>query len=150
MRVAQPIELTAENRETLTRWSRGRSTPTRLMQRAKIVLLAAAGEQNKTIAARVGVGRVNVARWRKRFAERGLAGIEKDAPGRGRPARKRDQMARQIVEKTLHEHPPAATHWSTRNLAQALGISHLLVHRVCGSSSWSLSITRRHPTWIST
>jgi len=56
----------------------------RLAQRAQVVLLAAEGRQNEEIAARVGIGRVAVARWRKRFVEQRLKGIEKDAPGGGR------------------------------------------------------------------
>ena len=57
MRVAQPIELTESEIKTLSSWSRGRRTPTRLMKRAKIVLMAAEGEQNKTIAELLGIDR---------------------------------------------------------------------------------------------
>jgi DNA-binding CsgD family transcriptional regulator len=84
MRVAATIKLTDQQRKTLQRWARGRSTPVRLMQRAKIVLLAADGKENKEIAQTLAVQPSTVGRWRKRFAQSGLAGIEKDAPRGGR------------------------------------------------------------------
>ena len=86
MRVAQAIELTESEIKTLNSWSRGRRTPTRSMKRAKIVLLAARGEQNKTIAERLGMDPRQVSRWRQRFVEKRLAGIEKDLPRGGRKA----------------------------------------------------------------
>ena len=67
MRVACQITLTDDERETLRRWSRGRRTPARLVTRAKIVLLAAEGMQNKDIAAEVGTDRLSVSRWRRRI-----------------------------------------------------------------------------------
>ncbi len=78
MRVACSITIFEKDRTTLERWSRGRSTPARLVMRATIVLKAATGMNNKGIAEEVGTDRLTVARWRKRFMEKGLAGIEKD------------------------------------------------------------------------
>ena len=83
MRIAQPIELSEKEFKTLTSWSRGRRTPTRLMKRAKIMLMAAQGQQNKTIAALLRMDRRQVSRWRRRFVEKRLAGIEKDLPRGG-------------------------------------------------------------------
>ncbi len=80
MRVAPQITLDDEERNILQRWSRGRSTPARLVLRAKIVLLATKGKQNKDISSMLGVDRSIAGRWRCRFAQHGLAGIEKDAP----------------------------------------------------------------------
>jgi transposase/DNA-binding CsgD family transcriptional regulator len=130
MRVAPQITLTDDQRHTLQRWSRGRSTPARLVGRAKIVLLAAKGKRNKTIAAELGIERTIVGRWRARFAHQGLAGIEKDAPRGGRKPRARERVARKIVEMTTQERPSNATHWSTRTLAKKLGVSQSMVHRV--------------------
>jgi transposase len=135
MRVAQAIDLTEQESRALTRWSRGRSTPARLVLRAKIVLLAAAGRQNKEIAATLGTSRQTVGLWRQRFASLRLAGIEKDAPRGGRKPRARQQLERLIVEKTTQDRPENATHWTTRTLAKELGINHSMVHRVwrsCG------------------
>ena len=130
MRVAPQITLTDDQRHTLRRWSRGRSTPARLVGRAKIVLLAAKGMRNKAIAAELGIERTIVGRWRTRFAQQGLAGIEKDAPRGGRKPRARERVARKIVEMTTQECPSNATHWSTRTLAKKLGVSQSMVHRV--------------------
>jgi len=130
MRVAQTITVTDGQRVTLRRWARGRSTPVRLMQRAKMILMAADGIQNKEIARTLGVQPSTVGRWRKRFAQSGLAGIEKDAPRGGRKPTKQRRWAKRIIETTLHETPPNATHWSIRTLAKHLGIRPNLVHRV--------------------
>ncbi len=72
MRVAIPITIANEERTTLKRWSRGRSTPARLVMRAHIILLAAEGKMNKDIAAEVGTDQQAVKRWRTRFAAKGL------------------------------------------------------------------------------
>ena len=130
MKSAPQITLTQEDRETLNRWSRGRSTPVRLMQRAKIVLLAAEGQRNKDIAGQLGMAPNTVGRWRRRFAAGGLAAIEKDAPRSGRKPTRRDQMARRIIEKTTRERPANGTHWSGRTLAAALGVDKSMVWRV--------------------
>ncbi len=130
MRVAPQITLVDKERKILQRWSRGRSTAARLVLRAKIVLLASKGKQNKDIASELGADRSIVGRWRSRFAQHGLTGIEKDAPRGGRKPTKRNQVARRIVEKTTQETPANATHWSTRSLAKKLGVSQSMVHRV--------------------
>src|SRR5438128_4904608 len=130
MKSALRIVLDDQQRSVLERWARGRRTPVRLMQRSRIVLLAAEGKMNKTIAAELKINPNTVVRWRSRFATAGLAGIEKDAPRGGRKATVRNGVARLILEKTTQERPANATHWSTRTLAAALKIDHLMVHRV--------------------
>ena len=122
MKIAPEIILTDEERTTLERWSRGRSTPARLVLRSRIVLLAAEGKMNQKIAPRLKTALKTVSLWRRRFAEQRFAGIEKDAPRGGRP-KPRKRMARLIVEKTTQERPANATHWSTRTLAEELGTS---------------------------
>jgi transposase len=130
MRVAPRVDLTDEQRTTLQRWSRGRTTPARLVRRAQIVLLAAGGKDNLAIAAELGVERTIVGRWRRRFVAKGLPGIAKDAPRGGRPATKRQQVARRIIEYTTQRKPAGATHWSTNSLARELGVSPSMVARV--------------------
>jgi transposase len=98
----------------------------RLALRARIVVLAAQGLQNIEIAARLGVGRVQVSRWRERYIESRLAGIERDLP-RGAPPTTVD-VAR-LVELTTQSTPEAATHWSTRTMAAELGVSAASVSR---------------------
>lgn len=130
MRQAISIVLTDEERAMLAKWSRSRTTPNRLVIRAKMVLLAADGLANQAIADRLGVHRVTVAVWRKRFAKDRLAGIEHEQPRSGRRPTKRQHWARTIVEVTLHTTPKNATHWSVRSLANHLGINKSMVERV--------------------
>jgi transposase len=126
VRVAPEIVLTDEERAELTRLARSKLTSVRLVQRARIVLLAAEAMQNKDIAEQVGVGRVQVSRWRERYAQSRLAGIERDLP-RGAPPVKVD--AARLVELTTQSQPAAATHWSTRTMAVELGVSASTVMR---------------------
>ncbi len=124
--------MTDEERVELTGLVRSRLTSVRLSQRAQIVLLAAEGMQNKDIAARLDVGRVQVARWRKRYAQSRLAGIERDRPRGAAPVKV--DVAR-LVELTTQSKPNAATHWSTRTMAAELGVSAASVSRhwrACG------------------
>ena len=130
MRVAPKIILTEEVRQTLESWSRGRSTPARQVLRAQIVLAAAQGKENRLIAEELGTDRMLVGKWRKRFADQGLAGIEKDAPRGGRKPTARNALAAKIVEWTTQKKPAHATHWSTRTLAAELGTSSSMVNRV--------------------
>ncbi len=130
MRVAPQVMLTDDQRTTLLRWSRGRRTPARLVRRAQIVLLAAKGKANIDIAAELSVERTIVGRWRRRFAEKGLPGIEKDAPRGGRKPTVRSRVAPKIIEYTTQRRPKNATHWSTNSLAEELGVSQSMVSRV--------------------
>lgn len=139
MRVAPAITLTDEDRQTLERWARGRSTPARQVLRANIVLAAAEGKENQVIAEELGTDRLLVGKWRKRFAQHGLAGIEKDAPRGGRKPTARDAVAQKIVEWTTQKKPSNATHWSTRTLAKELNTSHAMVNRV-----WQANGLRPH------
>ena len=130
MRRACQITLSDADRTLLGRWSRGRSTPARLVTRARVVLAASEGKENKDIASELKITRGSVARWRDRFAESGVAGLEKDAPRGGRPPKARDDLVRRIIEMTTQQKPANATHWSTRTLAEALGTNRSLVNRV--------------------
>ena len=126
VRVAREIVLTEEERAELKRLVRSKLTSVRLAQRARIVLLAADGMQNKDIAEQLGVGRVQVSRWRERYMQSRLAGIERDLP-RGAPPVKVDVP--RLVELTTQSTPEAATHWSTRTMAAELGVSAASVSR---------------------
>jgi transposase len=141
VRVAPKITLSDEDRHVLERWAKGRATPARLVLRSKIVLAAAAGRQNKGIAEELGTNRPLVSKWRTRFAQGGLAGIEKDAPRGGRPPTARDAMAARIVEWTTQRKPDNATHWSTRTLAAKLSTSRNMVARV-----WKANGLKPHRT----
>ena len=130
MRVAKAITLTSEERTRLTKWSRGRSTPARLVLRAKIVLAAEEGRRNDEIAAELNCTRRTVGVWRNRFVEQRLEGIEQDAPRGGRTPTQRAAFEAEVIRQTTQETPPNATQWSTRSLAKAIGCNDTLVHRV--------------------
>lgn len=139
MRVAIEIELSASDRRTLQTWARSQSLPQRQADRARIVLLAASGFSNADIAAELGVKPHTVGRWRNRFAEHGLAGIERDSPRGGRWPRTREAIESEIIRKTTQEVPANATHWTTRTLARELGTTQSMVHRV-----WQANGLRPH------
>lgn len=130
MRVAKTIVLTEEERTTLTKLSRGRSTEARVVLRAKIVLAAAGGRRNDHIAEELGCTRRTVATWRVRFATARVAGIVKDLPRGGRTPTVRAMKEAEILRKTTQETPRNATHWSTRTMAEAVGVSKATVQRV--------------------
>jgi transposase len=114
----------------LETWIAAGKTPQRLVLRAGIVLKAAAGTANHRIARDLKTTRPTVLLWRRRFQEGGTAALSEDAPGRGRKARISAEKVKQIVEATLHAKPPAATHWSTRTMARAQGVSQTMVQRI--------------------
>jgi transposase len=114
----------------LERWARGRRVEARVVLRAKIVLAAAQGKENRQIAEELGSNRVTVGLWRRRFAEGRLEAIRKDAPRGGRPATRRRRLATRIVERTTQTKPENATHWTVRTLAKELRASPSMVHRV--------------------
>jgi transposase len=130
MRLATPIALSVEEREELTRWSHGRSTPHRLVLRSRIILKAAEGMQNQDIARALGTHPDTVSLWRRRFHALRLDGIRKDAPRPGRMPRIPQEVVDSILRKTLNEKPRGATHWSTRTMAKAVGVSRETVRRV--------------------
>jgi transposase len=130
MRTAPAVELSPEQRTALERLARQRSAPVRVVERARIVLLAAEDLENKQIAVRMNITPEKAARWRKRFLAGGMAGLEKDAPRQGRTRTISDRRVNRVVEMTLHQKPANATHWSTRTMAAAAGISEASVRRI--------------------
>ena len=130
MRVARPVELNSQDRAVLERQARGRSLPARLVERSRIVLCAAEGLQNDEIAAEFGITPEKAARWRNRFLDGGLEALEKDAPRPGRTPTIGDSKVTQVVEMTTQSKPENATHWSTRSMAEAAGVSPASVRRI--------------------
>ena len=128
------IELTDEERKEFHRRCRSGKTAVRVKERLSIMLLADEGLTNTEIAEHVPLSAHAIGRWRKRFSEEGLSGIEKNKP-RGltmNPSKNADyaKLRRQIVEITTREKPEGETHWSTRTLAAKLGTNHKFVSRV--------------------
>ena len=131
-RVAAPVRLTTEDRGTLERWVRSPSQQHRVVERAQIVLSAADGLDNRTIAAELKIPEQRVGRWRTRFVKQGLEGLH-DLKRSGR-RRHYGHTERLEVVNTALRPPEAETHWSTRRLSQqladAIGISKSHVQRV--------------------
>jgi len=130
MHLAPPILLSSAERSTLTEWAHAKSLPLRVIQRAQIITMAADGVTNQDIAERLDVSRPTVQLWRERFLALRVAGLEKDAPRPGRIPSIPETKVRAIVEATLRTKPPAATHWSTRTMAQEQGVSEATVRRI--------------------
>jgi transposase len=123
------VVLSEEEREVVERWARRAKSGQALALRCRIVLAAADGEQSKEIAARLGCSTQTVGRWRGRFARRGLDGLH-DEPRPGRPRTVADRDIERVLVKTLEEQPRDATHWSTRSMARATGLSQTAVSRI--------------------
>ena len=128
-RPAAEIVLDDEERETLERWARRPKSAQALALRCRIVLAAAEGRRNIDIAAELGCNPTTVGKWRRRFAERRLAGLN-DEPRPGKPRSIGDEDVERVVVKTLEETPADATHWSTRSMAKATGMSQSAVSRI--------------------
>jgi transposase len=123
------IVLSGDEREVLERWARRPKSSQALALRCRIVLAAAEGQQSKDIAASLGCTKTTVGKWRGRFARRGLDGLH-DEPRPGKPRSIRDEDVERVIVKTLEEKPRNATHWSTRSMAQATGMSQTAVSRI--------------------
>jgi transposase len=129
-RTAAEIVLSAKERSMIEMWSRGKSFPVRLVQRSQIIQMAADGMLNQDIALRLGTTRPTVQLWRDRFLALRLSGLEKDAPRPGRLPKIPAEKITEVIEATLHTKPVNATHWSTRTMAAAQGISEATVRRI--------------------
>src|ERR1039458_4316214 len=126
---APKVWLTTEPQDDFERFARSRTLAARLVQRAQIVLQAAAGKADVEIET-WDITRQTAGFWRRRFLDRGIAGIEKDAPRCGRPRLIAASQIGEIVSMTTRQTPANATHWSTRTLAQVTAVSPSTV-RAC-------------------
>src|SRR5215203_4227600 len=129
---APALPIAPEDRAVLRHWSSATQAPAALVQRAKILLLAAEGLANTEIAERLGISRPTVIAWRARYAREGLSDQLADRPRAGRPQTARRSRRAEILATTLTQPPEhlGVTHWSSRLVADQLGISHSTVARV--------------------
>jgi transposase len=133
------IKLRAAEHTQLEQWESSHGTPQQVALRCRIVLGAAAGEDNVAIAEELGVSRPTVQRWRKRVAEQGIGEVWQIAPGRGRKPQY-DQTTREaIIKATLQSKPAGMTHWSCRLMAEAQEVSKSTVNRL-----WQLHNIKPH------
>lgn len=121
--------LSNEERVELKRWVRRPKTSQALALRARIVLASAEGQSDQTIAEKLGNSRATVGKWRKRFLEKRCDGLL-DLPRSGAPRRISDDDVEKVITKTLECTPRNATHWSTRKMAKASGMSTTAVSRI--------------------
>jgi transposase len=122
--------VSSNDQVTLERIARNRNTSQKLVLRARIVLMSAHGRATGEIIRQLETSMPTVTRWRNRYQTSGIPGLLKD---RSRPGRKKqiaENKVREVVEKTLHDKPLQATHWSTRSLAVAVGLSPATIQRI--------------------
>src|SRR6266536_4576475 len=124
-----PLGLDDAERAELTSLATRRSTAQALALRARIILACADGEQSKVVAARLGIDPDTVGKWRGRFAEHRLEGLW-DEPRSGTPRTIEDTQIEAVIVRTLETKPPDATHWSSRGMARASGLSVSTVQRI--------------------
>ena len=129
MRRSVEIKLSGAERSELERLARGRRVWRSLSDRAHIVLLAAEGLTNVQIANALGINSHTARKWRNRFAEQRLEGLDDEARS-GRPRCIDDDAVAEVIRKTLEETPRDATHWSTRSMARATGYAPSTIHRM--------------------
>jgi transposase len=127
-RVPTALDLSEAERTELESWSRRRKTAQALALRARIVLRSAAGLNNTSIAAELGIAKHTVGKWRERFAQQRTDGLL-DEPRPGAPRRIDDEQITALVDRTLAERPESSTHWSQRTMAKASGLSATTVGR---------------------
>ena len=128
-RAAVAITLSDAERRELEGLARRRKTAQGLARRARIVLAAVDGLENKAIVERLGADANTVGKWRRRFAERGLDGLY-DEPRPGAPRKISDEQIAEVIARTLEETPADGTHWSLRSMARAAGYAPSTIHRI--------------------
>jgi transposase len=128
-RAAAVIVLSASERAELESLARAHKTGQAMARRARIVLAAAAGRENKAICVEVGAQGNTVGKWRRRFAEHRMDGLY-DEPRPGTPRKIGDEAIAETIRRTLETLPDGATHWSLRSMAKAVGYAPSTIHRI--------------------
>jgi transposase len=128
-RPAASIELTPEERSALEGWARRHRTHQALSLRARIILLASKGMDGCDIANELSTTMQTVSKWRVRFSKDRLEGLS-DAPRSGQPRKISDDDVQRVIDRTLHTKPDNATHWSTRSMAKAVGLTQNAILRI--------------------
>jgi transposase len=127
---ADPIIISKRDRELMNEFLRGGNTPQKVVFRITIILGAAEGIANAKLARDLRTTRSSVLKWRARYLSLGLEGLLEDAPRSGRKKAITPEKEAAIVQATLKTKPLQATHWSTRTMAEAQGVSDTTVHRI--------------------
>lgn len=125
----EPLVLSDKERTTLEQWARRPKTSQRLAVRSRIVLTCCEGLSNTAAAEKLDLEIGTVRKWRTRFLKDRLDGLI-DAPRPGAPRTIGDLDVERVLTKTLESKPENATHWSTRGMAEAVGLSQSAVSRI--------------------
>jgi len=128
-RPKSPLILTDDERQKLETWARRPKSTQRLATRARIVLACAEGLDHAAVAQRLRLNRSTVGKWRQRFLIDRLEGLA-DEPRPGAPRTITDAKVEEVITRTLETKPKAATHWSTRSMAEAVGLSQNAIVRI--------------------
>jgi transposase len=128
--IAPAIQLTAKDREEIDRWIDAHATPQQVVLRSRIVLAAAEGQSDSTVARDLEINRKTVTLWRARFAQQGIDSLWEVAPGRGRKPTFGPEKIKAIIDATLQTKPKAITHWSCRLMAKNQQVSKSTVSNV--------------------
>ena len=124
------LSLTPDQQQQIRQWLTAHGTPQQVVLRCRIILAAAEGQPETTIAARLGTHRKTVRLWRRRFAQQGPESLWEVAPGRGRKPTYGPERIKAIVEATLQSKPKGMTHWSCRLMAKSQGVSKSTVSNI--------------------
>src|SRR5919108_440409 len=124
------LALNHSDRQQVQEWASAHGTPQQVALRCRIVLAAADGQSDNSIAQQLAINRKTVMLWRARFAQNGLPGMWEIAPGRGRKATYSPEKIQQIIDTTLRSKPRGGTQWSCRSLAKRMGVSKSTVNNI--------------------
>ena len=130
MRTSKRLNVIDKDRAELERIARNGNTPQKMAIRANIVLFSADGVATNRIISQLGTTNPTITRWRNRYEMAGIRGLLKDRSRPGRKKRMEEAKVREVVERTLREKPLHATHWSTRSMADIVGLSPASIQRI--------------------
>ena len=126
-RPTTPIRLDGQGKDHLRSIVRSRSEPHGMVERGGIVLACGEGESHVSIGSRLGISKMTVGKWRRRYLEQGIEGLrEKERPGG--PRTHDDERVAEVGNTALHSKPPQGTYWSVRTMGEHRGISKSMVH----------------------
>ena len=132
------IELSTEEREELTRWSKSRTLAAGDVFKASLILALADGKSYSTVEAELNTSRPTVARWKARFEEARIDGLESQHKG-SRPRKATPPVQARLLKRTQQKPDDGSTHWSCRKMAAEVGLSAATVHRI-----WSKTGLKPH------
>jgi transcriptional regulator with XRE-family HTH domain len=128
--VLPPLTLSSADREEIQRWLKAHGTPQQVVMRSRIVLAAAEGQPDSTIAEQLDINRKTVTLWRSRYADEGIDSLWEVAAGRGRKPTYAPEKIQEIVNATLQTKPKGMTQWSCRLMAERQGVSKSTISNI--------------------